>query len=146
MEKYRVTLTAGERLGLEKLTTTGRTAARRILHARILLLADTRGDSQTDEAIVDTLGCSFRTVSRVRRQFVTEGLELAIARKAQPPRLDKIKIRGDVEQRLITLACSDPPEGRCRWTLRLLGDELVALGLVRCISPETVRAALKKMV
>lgn len=144
MEKFRVTLTAAERLGLEKLTTTGRTAARRILHARILLLADTRGESHHDEAIADTLDCSLRTVRRVRRQFVTEGLSVAIARKAQPARPDKIKIRGDVEQRLITLACSDPPEGRCRWTLRLLGDELVALGFVRCISTETVRTALKK--
>ena len=113
MEKYRVTLTTEERLGLEKLTTTGRTAARRIVHARILLLADTRGDQQSDEAIVDSPGCSLRTVSRVRRLFVTEGLEIALARKAQPARPDKIKIRGDVEQRLITLACSDPPEGRC---------------------------------
>ena len=93
---------------------------------------------------MDALGCSPRTVSRVRQEFVTRGLEAAVARRLQPARPDKVKIKGDVEQRLVTLACSDPPEGRCHWTLRLLGDELVTLGLVERISTETVRQALKK--
>jgi Homeodomain-like domain len=92
MEKYRVTLTAAERMGLEKLVSTGRTAARRLVHARILLLADTRVGDQTDEAIVEALGCSLRTVSRVRRQLVTCGLEAATARQLQPARPDKVKI------------------------------------------------------
>lgn len=144
MEKYRVTLTAEERTGLEKLVSTGKAAARRLVHARILLLADTRVGDESDEAIVEALGCSLRTVSRVRRQFVTRGLEAAIARRLQPERPEKVKIKGSVEQRLVTLACADPPEGRCHWTLRLLGDELVALGLVERISTETVRQALKK--
>jgi len=144
MEKFRVALTAEERLGLEKLVSTGKAAARRLVHARILLLADTVAADETDEAIVDALGCSPRTVSRVRQQFVTCGLEAAIARQLQPARPDKVKIKGSVEQRLVTLACSDPPEGRCHWTLRLLGDELVTLGLVEQISRETVRQALKK--
>jgi hypothetical protein len=144
MEKYRITLTAAERLGLEQLVSTGKAAARRLVHARILLLADTSASGESDEDIVSALGCSLRTVERVRKQFVTQGLEAAIARRLQPARPDKIKIKGDVEQRLVTLACSDPPEGRCHWTLRLLGDELVALGLVRRISTETVRQALKK--
>ena len=144
MEKYRVTLTAGERLGLEQLVSTGKTAARRLIHARILLLADTSALDETDESIVDALGCSLRTVSRVRQQLVTRGLDAAIARRLQPERPDKVKIKGDIEQRLVTLACADPPEGRCHWTLRLLGDELVGLGLVEKISTETVRQALKK--
>jgi Homeodomain-like domain len=144
MEKYRVSLTAEERLGLEHLVSTGKRAARRLIHARILLLADARVSDETDEAIVDAVGCSLRTVSRVRRQFVTCGLDAAIARRLQPERPEKIKIKGDVEQRLVTLACSEPPEGRCHWTLRLLGDELVALGLVERISRETIRQALKK--
>ena len=144
MEKYRVTLSAEERVVLEKLVSTGKTAARRLIHARILLLADTRVCNETDQAIVDALGCSLRTVSRVRRLFVTCGLEPAIARQLQPERPDKVKIKGNVEQRLVTLACADPLEGRCHWTLRLLGDELVALGLVERISTETVRQSLKK--
>jgi hypothetical protein len=76
--------------------------------------------------------------------LVTEGLEAALNHKPQPPRPGKIKIKGNLEQRLIQLACSDPPEGRCHWTLQLLADELVVLGLVEALSTETVRQALKK--
>jgi len=144
MDKYRVTMTAEERVALEHLVSAGKAAARKLIHARVLLLADTHGENSRDEDIVDALGTSPRTVARVRQQFVTQGLQAAIDRKAQPPRPDKIKIKGDVEQKLIHLACSDPPEGRCHWTLSLLCDELVALGLVRTVSTETVRQALKK--
>lgn len=146
MEKYCVTLTPEERLTLQQLITTGRTAARRIIHARILLLADTRGDDLNDETLAETVGCSLRTVSRVRHQFVTLGFEAAIARKQQPTRPLHVKIKGDLEQRLVKIACSDPPEGRCHWTLRLLGDELVALGLIESISTETIRQALQKTI
>lgn len=146
MEKYRVTLTAEERFGLEQFVSRGQAAARRLVHARILLQADTGARGETDEAIVEAIGCSLRTVARVRQQFVTCGLEAALARRLQPARPDKMKIKGDVEQRLVTLACSDPPRGRGHWTLRLLGDELVALGLVQRISTETVRQALKKTI
>jgi hypothetical protein len=76
--------------------------------------------------------------------LVTAAFLAALDHKPQPPRPDKIKIKGDVEQELIQLACSDPPEGRCHWTLSLLADELVALGLVKAVSTETVRQALKK--
>jgi hypothetical protein len=71
-------------------------------------------------------------------------MEFALLRRRQPLRPDKVKIKGDVEQRLIELACSDPPEGRCHWTLQLLADELVVLGLVDRVGIETVRKALKK--
>ena len=144
MDKYRVTLTAEERVTLEHLVSAGKAAARKLIHARVLLLADTRGEDSRDEEIVAALGTSPRTVARVRQQFVTQGLQAAIDRKAQPPRPDKIRIQGDVEQKLIQLACSAPPEGRCRWTLSLLCDELVTLGSVRTVSTETVRQALKK--
>ena len=76
--------------------------------------------------------------------MVTEGLPAALHHRPQPTRPGKIKIKGDVEQQLIQLACSDPPEGRCHWTLQLLADELVVLGLVERVSVETVRQALKK--
>jgi DNA-binding transcriptional LysR family regulator len=145
MDKYRVTLTAEERAALERLVSTGKAAARTLTHARILLLADdSRGDERPDAQIVGALGTSPRTVSRVRQQLVTAGLDVAIRRRRQPPRPDQIKIKGDVEQRLVELACSDPPRGRRHWTVQLLADELVVLGLVDRIGLETVRLALKK--
>ena len=144
MDKYRVTLTAEERMALEQLVGVGKAAARQLTHARVLLLADTHGENAADDDIVTALGTSLRTVARVRQRFVTQSLPAALDRKAQPPRPDKIKIRGDVEQKLVQLACSDPPRGPCRWTLHLLADELVVLGLVESISTETVRQALKK--
>jgi hypothetical protein len=145
VEKYRVTLTVEERAQLEHTVSVGKAAARQLTHARILLLADTSQNfGHGDENIVAALGTSLRTVERVRQRLVTEGFQAALNHRPQPPRPDKIKIKGDVEQKLIQLACSDPPEGRCHWTLNLLCDELVALGLVGTVSTETVRQALKK--
>src|SRR3954471_11864021 len=145
MDKYRVTLTAEERIGLERLVSTGKAAARKLTHARILLLADTSpGALRTDDDISAALGVGPRTIARVRQRFVTQGFLAALDHRPQPPRPDKIKIKGDVEQQLVRLACSDPPEGRCHWTLNLLADELVALGVVKSVSTETVRQALKK--
>ena len=145
MDKYRVTLAAEERADLEQLVSSGKAAARKLTHARILLLADdSLGEERPDAQIVAALGTSLRTVSRVRQQLVTQGLDVALLRRRQPPRPDQIKIKGDVEQRLVQLACSDPPKGRCHWTLQLLADELVVLGLVNKVSTETVRQALKK--
>jgi Homeodomain-like domain len=145
MDKYRVTLTAAERADLEQLVSRGKAAARKLAHARILLLADdSLGGECSDEQIVAALGTSPQTIGRVRRQLVTEGLDVALCRRRQPPRPDKIKIKGDIEQRLVELACSDPPKGRCHWTVQLLADELVALGLVARVGTETVRLALKK--
>jgi uncharacterized membrane protein len=136
MDKYRVALEAEERAGLERLISAGKAAARKLAHARVLLLAD--------DDIVAALGVAPRTISRVRQRFVTQGFAAALDRKSQPARPAKVKIKGDVEQRLVRLACSDPPEGRCRWTLHLLADEMVALGLARSVSTETVRHALQK--
>ena len=145
MDKYRVTLTAEERAELEQLVSAGKAAARKIVHARILLLADTSpGPIRSDDDIVAAVGIGPRTIARVRLRFVTEGFAAALDHRPQPPRPDKIKIRGDVEQQLVRLACGDPPGGRCHWTLNLLADELVALGLVETVSTETVRQALKK--
>jgi len=144
MEKYMVSLAPEERVELQQLVKAGKAAARRLAHARVLLLAD-RDDCPDDE-IVSALGVSLRTVERVRKRLVTEGLDAAIDHRPQPPRPDKIKIRGNLEQRLIELACADPPQGRCRWTLRLLADEMVVLGLVNAVSTETVRQSLKKTI
>lgn len=145
MDKYRVTLDADERTALEQLINVGKGAARKLIHARVLLLADTsQGDERRDTDIVRSLGISLRTVERVRQRLVTQGLPAALDHRPQPARPGKVKIKGDVEQQLIQLACSDPPAGRCHWTLQLLADELVVLGLVNRISVETVRQALKK--
>ena len=145
MDKYRITLTTEERAEMEHLVSVGKGAARKLTHARILLLADTAaGGDHADDEIVAALGIGICTVGRVRKRLVTEGLLAAINHKRQPPRPDKIKIKGNLEQKLIQLACSDPPEGRCHWTLQLLADELVVLGLVEDISLESVRQALKK--
>jgi hypothetical protein len=144
MDKYRVSLSAEERAELEQLVSVGKGAARKLTHARILLLADTATQARTDEEMVAALGVGICTVGRVRRRLVTAGLLAALDPRPQPQRPDKIKIKGDVEQKLVHLACSDPPEGRCQWTLQLLADELVVLGLVEAVSTETVRQALKK--
>src|SRR5438309_7259255 len=143
MDKYRVTLTAEERADLEGLVSAGKGAARKLTHARILLLADTAsGHPRRDETIVAALGTSLRTVERVRQRLVTAGLLAALTPRPQPARPGKVKIKGDLEQRRVQLACSDPPQGRCHWTLQLLADELVGLGLVNKVSTETVRQAL----
>jgi transposase len=141
MEKYRVSLTDEEKDDLRGLLNKGKVAARKIAHARVLLLADCGHD---DQAIAKALSVSTRTVCRVRQRLVTEGFLAALDHRPQPPRPDKIKIKGNVEQELVRIACTDPPEGRCHWTLQLLADELAALGLVQKVSTETVRQALKK--
>src|SRR4051794_33940103 len=146
MEKFKVTLTADERQALEHLVSVGKAAARKLTHARILLLADQGpgGPGRIDQEIVEALDASPSTIARVRKRFVTEGFEAALDHRPQPPRPDKVKITGDVEKRLIELACSDPPQGRCRWTLQLLADRMVALGCVESVSDEAVRGGGEK--
>ena len=146
MEKYKVTLTAEERQALDRMVSSGKAAARKLIHARILLLGDegAGGPHCSDEEIAEALNVGPSTIIRVRRRFVTESLESAIHPRPRPPRPDKVKIQGEVEQHLIRLACSDPPAGRCCWTLQLLADRLIALGCFRNVSRETVRQALKK--
>jgi transposase len=146
MVRYKVTLTVEERQHLEKLVSSGKGAARKLTHARILLLADEgdNGPGRTNAAIVEALDVGERTVERVRKRFVTESLDAALHPRPQPPRPDKVKIKGPVEKQLIELACSDPPSGRCRWTLQLLADRLVVLRCVDGVSHETVRQVLKK--
>lgn len=144
--KFRVTLTAKERKELTALVSKGKTSARKLVRARILLLAD-EGDQRSgkvDTEIAEALECGVRTVERVRKKFVTESLEEAISTKPQPPRPDKIKIKGDVEKQMIEIARSDPPEGRSHWTVQLIADQLIALQCVDTVGNETVRCALKK--
>ena len=144
-KKYKVTLTTDEREHLMELISKGKAAARKLAHARILLACDEtdgrRGASDTEVAQAVHIGRS--TVERVRKAFVEEGLERALnakrPRQTRPPAFD-----GESEARLIALACSSPPEGRAKWTLRLLAERLVELEVFESISTETVRQTLKK--
>lgn len=146
MPRYRVTLSLEEREQLRTLVSGGKAAARKITHARILLLADQgeEGPGRTTDDIVEALTTSARTVERVKKRFVEEGLDNAVNPRPQPPRPDKVKIQGDVEDKLVELAQSDPPEGRGAWTLQLLADQLVMLTSLENLSHESVRLALKK--
>lgn len=145
MVKYIVTLTDEERELLQKMVSSGKGAARKLLHARILLQADAGGMGRTDEAIAEALQIGMSTIHRVRQRFVEQSFESALLPARPPKRPDKLKIAGDVERQLIALACGDPPAGRCRWTLNLLASRIVELGYVDdVLSRETVRKTLKK--
>jgi transposase len=145
VKKYLVRLSADERTVLTDLISAGKAAARAQTHARILLKADQGPDGPAwrDAEIVAALDVSLRTVERVRETWVLEGLEPALyprpARAHRPHKLD-----GEQEAHLVALACSDPPAGQKRWTLRLLANQLVELAIVDGIAPETVRQTLKK--
>jgi hypothetical protein len=146
MEKrYRVTLTEEERQALKKLVSVGKGAARKLVRARILLLADQAegGPAKPDPEIVEALGCGRATVERVRKLFVEDGLEATLQPKPSN-RIYERKFDGKAEAHLIALVCGSPPEGRTRWTLRLLGDRMVGLGHVESVCHETVRRTLKK--
>lgn len=145
-KRYRITLESEERQVLEELLARGKADVRRLKHAQILLLSDEsqRGRTWKVPRIAEAVGCGTATVERVRRRFVEEGLELALSPYRSPRREYRPKLDGEQEARLITLACSEPPDGRGRWTLRLLADALVELELVDTISHETVRQTLKK--
>ena len=142
---YHVRLFGEERGYLEELVRVGKAAARTLMHARILLKADEGpgGPAWNDDQIVDALEVSRSTVERVRTRCVEEGPEAALRpRPSSTPPLRKLD--GAQEARLIAVACSPPPEGRKRWTLRLLADKVVELDIVDAVSYETVRRTLKK--
>ena len=144
-KRYRVTLTESERDDLRKLVRVGKAAAQKLVRARILLLADQSegGAAKSDPEIVESLGCGRASVERVRKRFVEEGPE-AVLHPQPSQRVYERKMDGQAEAQLIALACSAAPEGRARWTLRLLGDRMVALEHVESVSFETVRRVLKK--
>jgi hypothetical protein len=145
--RYRVTLAQEVRKELEALTRRGKTHARRVIHARALLLCDVgvEGPAWNVSDIAKALGITSRTIEHLKKRFVTDGLEAALERKARekPPR--EIMFDGAFEARLIALACSDVPEGHRRWTVRLLADKVVELNIVPSISHVTVQRVLKKM-
>jgi hypothetical protein len=146
MKKYLVTLTASEREPLTALIAAGKAAAQKLAHARILLKADQAdgGPAWTDEAIAEAVEVSTDTVARVRQRFVEQGLEAALVRKKQDQPSRERVLDGAAEARLLAIACSEPPDERKAWTLRMLADKLVELEVVASVSTETVRRAMKK--
>ncbi len=144
-KKYPVILTEAQREQLKSLIAAGSAPARKLTHARILLKADQspEGPGWVDEQVADAVEVSQPTVARVRKQYFEEGLEAALNRRP-PNRHYQRKLDGEQEARLLALACSEPPEGQARWSLRLLADRLVELEVVEDISYQTVRRTLKK--
>lgn len=139
-----VQLTAEQRAQLERMIRTGSAVARVQTRARILLLADrNQPDRRTDAEIAAALLCSTNTVGSIRRRFVHAGLDVALYDRPRPGA--KPKITGEVEAQLTVLACSQPPEGKARWTLQLLADKLVELQVVDSISDVAVMHRLKKI-
>ena len=142
--KIAVTLTAEQREALERFARTGERPAAMATRARILLKADASGpDAWPDERIAEALEVSRVTVQRVRQQFAAEGLDATLHRK-KPTGRQYRKLDGAQEARLVALACSEPPAGRVRWTMRLLADRLVEREVVASIDPATVCRTLRK--
>jgi transposase len=139
-QKYHVNLTAEERELLKAITTTGRRPARQITRARILLTLD--GGTLEQKIIAEKCQCSVNMVLTISRQYEQEGVEGVLTRKSSG-KPSHIKATGDVEAKLITLVCGDPPEGYAKWTLRLLEEKsVVELGIQ--LSDTTIRNVLKK--
>jgi transposase len=139
MKKYVVNLDKDEKERLQRLTTKGKSGARKIRRARILLLAE---EGYIDKEIARALGAALTTVERVRKRFVEEGLEAALSQRPRPGATRKLD--GHQEAYLVALACSHPPEGKKHWTMQMLADKPVRLEVVEEISDETVRRTLKK--
>jgi transposase len=144
-KKYIVRLTEEERTELEQVTTTGRTAARTLRHAWVLLKADAQPDGPgwTDEQIRAAYGVSINTIGRIRQAFVEEGVDTAVRGRLRPTPRPR-KMDGEQEAHLVALLCSPAPAGYSRWTVRLLADRFVQLEGSVAIARETVRRTLKK--
>ena len=147
MPRYKVTLKLEEREQLEQLTRKGRVAASKLTHARALLLCDQaehNGEPFMVKDAAKALGVSTRTIEKVKKRFVEEGLESAIERKPST-RKPNIKFDGEFDARIMQLACSECPEGSSRWTLRLLTEKAVELEIVDSVSTMTIQRSLKKI-
>lgn len=146
VKKYIVRLGGEERAQLEALIRKGKSPAQRLLKARILLKADVSeaGDGWSDSRIIKALETSVSMVYRVRKQLAEEGFEAVLSRKQRAtPAVARI-FDGEKEAKLIALACSKPPKGRARWTLRLLEEKVVELRIVDRASDSTIGRTLKK--
>ena len=143
-KKYIVRLTTEEQKELENLVKKGKTQAYRIKHANILLAVDADGPNWPDHQVAKAYKCHQNTVVNVRQRFVEQGFQAALERKKQQAPSRKRIIDGESEARLISIACSKPPEGSAKWTMQMLADELVTLKVVDSVSGQTVWRTLKK--
>jgi hypothetical protein len=143
--RYKVTLTEEERGELETITRHGKTTAPRFIHARALLLCDAgeHGPAWKVADIAEALGITPRTIEHLKQRFVEEGLGSALARKPSS-RIPEVIFDGTFDARLTALACSSAPEGRSRWSVRLLAEKIVELNIAPSVSTMTVQRALKK--
>jgi transposase len=140
-KQFRVQLSARERDRLQGIIRSGKHKARKITRCRILLLAD-GPDGKTDQEIADALNVCLATIFNIRRRFALEGLERAIhegPRSGQPP-----KFKGRAAAKITAIACSTPPAGQAKWSLRLLADRAVELKIVDSISHQSINNILKK--
>jgi transposase len=144
MKRHIVNLTDTERQHLMEFTRTGKHSAQAIARARILLLADTQGQARNDADIARALGISVHTVEVTRKRYALEGLEGVLARKPRKDRGRPVKVDARVEAHIVATACSDTPNGEPEWTLAMIADHVVMLGVVDSISRERVRQTLKK--
>jgi len=144
-KKYTVDLSESEKVELRKLTTTGKTSARVIKRANILLSTDdTRNPKLTVSAVAEKCEVSASTVQKIRKQYALEGYRAVLTRKERETPAVAPKITGDVEARIIALACSEPPVGFSKWSLRLLADKAVELEYIDKITHVSISMVLKK--
>ena len=143
--RYKVTLTQAEREQLIEMTRRGKSTAKKFVHARALLLCDAGefGEPWKVADVADALGMTTRTIEHIKQRFVEEGIESALERKRHKKPRDVV-FDGAFNARLTKLACSKAPEGRARWTLRLLAEKIVELKIAESVSTMTVQRALKK--
>lgn len=141
MKKYIVKLTEQERATLLALTRRGHASSRKIVRCQILLLSD---EGRIDQDIAQVLHVHCTTVERIRKRFVQGGIDHAINESPRPGKAPKLN--GEQTAYLTALACSTPPEGHARWTLQMLADHLIKMGVVDTISDDTVQRTLKKTI
>lgn len=143
-KKYIVRLAANEQAMCEQVIKKLKGSSQKVRRAQMLLKADTAGAGWPDSRIAEAFNCRVQTVENLRKRLVTEGFEIALngKQRSTPPRSPRLD--GEGEAKLIALRLGSPPAGFGHWTLRLLGNQLVELGVVESISPETVRKTLKK--
>lgn len=143
--KYHVILPDNERIALTRIISKGTASAKSIMHAHVLLAADeSNGKKHTEKEIASLFHVNAQTVHTIRKTYATKGLDAAVGRKKRQTPPIQPKITGDVEAKIIALSCSEPPEGRSKWTVRLLADRAVELQIIESISHQSVFRLLKK--
>lgn len=145
LKKYIVRLTEQERRTLRDIVRKLKGSSARVRRAQVLLKADVAGPRWTDQRIADAFGCRTRTIENLRQRLVTQGFDAALEKKEpeSPPRAKLLD--GPQEAKIIAMRLGTPPKGFANWSLRLLAEQVVELGIIDRVSHETLRTTLKKM-